>query len=483
MNSFENLKSKTISSMFWQFMQGFGGQFVTFWVGIILARLLTPTDYGIVAIAGMFLGILGMFADGGLAQAVIQKKDADEKDFNTMFVTQLVFSSLIFIVVYFLAPYFASLFNNNELVSLIRVMALTMPLGALAGVQYCVVSRRLMFKWFFYASTISLVVSATVGVCMAYSGYGPWALVGQKMSATIVNTFVVFFLLDWHPKFQFAKDRFITLFKQGLKYLGTSFIGTITAQVKDWCLGLKYSPADLAYYNKGGSVPNMFCNNIDATIQNVLFPAISQIQDDKERVRNAISRSIRTSTFVLFPLLFGLSVTADKLIPILYSDKWNPSIPFMQVLCISLAIGIMCNVNTQALKATGNIGIVLKMEFIKKPVMFVTIIGTMLISPLAIALGILFYNIFVYVVNAYPNKKIINYSYVDQIKDVAPNFIQATVMALIVYLIGLMPLNIYLILASQVIIGSVMYIAMSIFLKNESFGYVLRTIKEKRNKR
>lgn len=479
----DNLKQKTISSMFWQFMQGIGGQFVSFWVGIILARLLSPTDYGVVAIAGMFLGILGMFADGGLAQAVIQKKDADETDFNTMFVTQLVFSSIIFVVIYFLAPYFADLFHNDQLILLIRVMALTMPLGSLAGVQYCVVSRRLMFRWFFYASTISLFASATVGVWMAYSGFGPWALVGQRMSATIVNTVVVFCLLDWHPKFQFSLEHFKELFRQGLKYLGSTFIGTITAQVKDWCLGLKYSPADLAYYNKGGSVPNMFCNNIDSTIQSVLFPAISQIQDDKERVRNAIRRSIRTSTFVLFPMLFGLSVTADKLIPLLYSDKWNPSIPFMQVLCISLAIGIMCNVNTQALKATGNIGIVLKLEFVKKPIMFLTIIGTMLISPLAIAWGILFFNIFVYFVNAYPNKAIISYSYLDQLKDVAPNLIQATVMTSVVYFVGMLPFNIHIVLIFQILIGILLYVAMSIIFRNESFDYVLATIKEKRAKK
>ena len=469
--------------MFWQFMQGFGGQFVTFFVGIILARLLTPTDYGVVALAGMFLAILSMFASGGLAQAVIQKKEADELDFNTMFVTQLGLSSVIYVVVYFLSPYFASLFDNDQLIPLIRIMALTMPLGALGAVQYCVVSRRLMFKWFFYASTVSLIVSACVGVWMAYAGYGPWALVGQSMSSTIVNTIVVFCLLDWHPKFQFSKERFKQLFGEGLKYLGTSFIGTITAQTKDWCLGLKYSPADLAYYNKGNSLPSMFCNNIDSTIQSVLFPALSQIQEDKERVRNAISRSIRTSTFVLFPLLFGLSVTADKLIPILYSDRWNPSIPFMQVLCICLAIGIMCDVNTQALKATGNIGIVLKLEFIKKPVMFLTIIGTMLISPLAIAWGILFFNIFVYFVNSYPNKKIIKYSYREQLMDVAPNFLQASFMAAMVYLVGRIDMNVYALLAIQTVTGVALYIAMSIVFKNESFYYILDFIKEKRKKK
>jgi len=469
--------------MFWQFMQGFGGQFVTFWVGIILARLLTPDDYGIVAIAGMFLAILGMFADGGLAQAVIQKKDADEHDFNTMFVTQLVFSTFIFIIVYFLAPLFADIFHNDQLTSLIRVMALTMPLGALAGVQRCVVSRRLMFKWFFYASTISLVVSAALAIWMAYAGYGPWALVGQQMSSIVVNTIVIFFLLDWHPKLQFSKPHFKVLFSEGVKYLGTSFIGIATAQTKDWCLGLKYSPADLAFYNKGGSLPNMFCNNIDTTIQNVLFPAISQIQDDKERVRNAISRSIRTSTYILFPLLFGLAVTADKLIPVLYTEKWNPSIPFMQVLCVSLAIGIMCNVNTQALKATGNVGIVLKLEFVKKPVMFAVIIGTMFISPLAIAWGILFFNIFVYFVNAYPNKKILDYSYKEQISDIAPNTIQTIAMAIVVYLIGRLQQNIYLVLSIQISLGIIMYLLMSVVFRNESFYYVLNFINAKRKKK
>lgn len=403
-----------------------------------------------------------------------------------MFVTQLCFASICYVVVFLISPYFAKLFDTTDkdlLVSIIRVSALTMPLGALAGVQNSVVTRRMQFRWFFYTSLVSLAISAIVGLYMAYSGYGAWALVGQSMSSMITSTFVLFILLDWHPHFRFHYERFKPLFLTGLKFMGTSLMGTFFGQLKGYALGMKYSGADLAYYNRGEGLPNLACNNIDNTIQSVLFPALSQIQDDPDAVRNALRRAIRISTFILMPLLFGLAAIADKLIIIIFTEKWAPSIPYMQVLSICLAIGIMCNVNLQALKARGQIGLILKLEFIKKPIMLLVILGTMMVSPLAIAWGMLYFNIFVYFVNSYPNKKNIGYSYIDQLKDIIPNLLQAAIMAVFVYFLGLLPSNIYFVLCVQVIFGIVLYFLMSIIFKNESFLYVLNTIRERRNKR
>jgi len=479
----QDLKAQTINGMFWQFMQGIGGQIVTFVVGMILARLLLPEDYGVVALAGMFIGLFGIFADGGLAQAVIQKKDADELDFNTMFVTQLFTSFFIYCLIYIFAPFFAQAFHNEQLTPLIRVISLTMPLGALGGVQSCVLSREMMFKKFFYVGFAGLLSSAAVGIGMAYAGYGAWALVGQKMTATIVGTLVIYFQLDWHPKFQFSKERFKSLFSQGIKYLGTTFVGTITAQVKGYIIGWKYTAADLAYYNRGESVPNLFINNIDSTIQAVLFPALSKIQDDKEAVKRAISRSVRISTFVLMPILFGLAAISDKLIPLLYSNRWDPAIPFMKVLCISLAIGILCNVNLQALKATGHIGLIFKLEFVKKPIMLLMFVFTAMISPLAIAWGMVFFNIFVYFVNSYPNKKNIGYSYRQQLIDVAPNIVFAAIMAIGVYYIGELIQNIYLSLIIQILCGAIFYVGTSWLIKNESLIYVFQEIKNRFKKK
>lgn len=459
--------------MFWQFLQKTGAQLIGFVVSVILARLLVPEDYGVVALAGMFLVLMGVFSDGGLGQALIQKKEADDLDFDTMFVTQLVFAICVYVVVFFLSPVFADLFHSNQLVPIIRVMGLTMPLGALSGVQYAIVSRRMMFKWFFYASLASVLVSAIIGIYMAFDGYGAWALVGQSLSSTVVSLLVISCLLDWHPRFRFSNQRFRCLFSEGLKFMGTSFMGTLFSQLKGYALGLKYSAADLAFYNRGEGIPNLLCNNIDNTIQGVLFPALSKIQNDKDAVKRAIRRSIRISTFILLPMLFGLAAISDKLVIILYTEKWAQSIPFMQVLCVCLAIGIMCNVNLQALKATGNIGLVLKLEFIKKPIMLVIILGTMMISPLAIAYGMLFFNVLVYFINAYPNKEFIDYSYKEQCLDVLPNLLLAVIMSLIVYCCGLFNINIYLLLFMQIVIGVVLYLCMSYYTSNQSFFYIL----------
>lgn len=469
--------------MFWQFVQNIGSQAVSFVVSVILARLLLPEDYGVVGLAGMFLGLFGIFSSGGLAPAIIQKKDADDLDYNTMFVTQLCFSSFIYVLLFFCAPLLAYLFHNEQLTLLVRVMAVTMPLGAFVGVISSVLSRRLLFKYFFFSGISTAVVSAIVGISMAYAGCGVWALVGQQYAGLVVSTLVLGYLSDWHPRLQFSYDRFKSLFKEGLKYMGTQLIGTATYQVKGYALGLKYSAADFAYYNRGEGLPNLLCQNIDNTIQNVLFPAIASVQDDKEAVRRSIRRSIRISTYLLMPCLFGLAAISDKLVPLLYTDRWNPAIPFMQVLCFVLAIGIMCNVNLQALRATGHIGLILKMEFIKKPVMFLMIIGTMFISPLAIAWGMLFFNIFVYFVNSYPNKKNIDYTYRQQLIDVFPNVSLSLVMAAIVYAVGRLPMGNVLSVIIEILVGIVFYVTASILLRNESFYYVRDIILSKFKKR
>ena len=326
-------------------------------------------------------------------------------------------------------------------------------------------------------------MSATVGLTLAYSGYGAWALVFQGLASSVVTTIVIFCLIDWHPHFRFSYERFKPLFSQGLRYMGTALIGTATAQVRGYALGLKYSPADLAYYNRGEGLPNLVCNNIDSTIQGVLFPALSKIQDDPEAVKHALRRAIRISTYMLMPMLFGLAAISDKLIIIVFTEKWAASIPFMQLSCFCFAIGIMCNVNLQALKARGRIDIVLNMEFIKKPVMLLMILGTMLISPLAIMWGMLFFNIFVYFVNSYPNKKNIDYSYKDQIKDVAANFTLALTMAVLVYLVGRINNNLYIDVTIQVLLGAAFYITVSWLTKNESMLYVIDFIKERRNRK
>ena len=472
MSDNNELKNKAFNGMLWSFAQKLSSQGLAFGISVVLARILSPDDYGTVALAGMFIVLCGVFGDGGLGQALIRQKDVDERDLNTMFVSQLVFSSFIYLIIFVGAPYFAALYDKPILTDIIRVSALTMPLGALAGVQNSVVTRRLMFKWYFYTNLASLVASGSVGLYMAYAGYGVWALVAQGLISPIVSTIVIWCLLDWHPKFQFDYNRFKPLFSKGIQFCLSSLIGTANYQLKGYLLGWKYSSSDLAYYNRGEGLPDLVTRNIDGTIQGVLFPAIAQIQDDLDAVRNALRRAIKSSIVILFPMLFGLAAISDKLVIILFSEKWAPAIPFMRINCFGCAIAVLCAVNIQPLKAIGHIALINKLDMIKKPLAILAILITVQISPIAIVYACVIVTIISYFINAWPNKKIIKYSYWQQMIDVAPVFFLSSIMAIIVYFVGFLIKNIYASIVLQIIVGFSFYIGIMEIVKIESYMYV-----------
>ena len=468
----ENLKNKTLSGIFWAFAQKALNQAIAFVVTVILTRKLCSDDYGVVAIAGMFTILIGMFMNGGMGIALIQKKDTDELDYNTVFYMGLGMSFILYTVIFFISPYFASFYGQPVLCPIIRVIALTMPLGALGAVQGAIVSRQMDFRKFFYASLSGQVMSAVVGISMAYQGYGPWALVGQQIVSGITGTVVVFFMVRWYPRLMFSFQRFKGLFSFSWKKLGGDFVGTLCYQLRGYIIGYKYSTADLGYYNRGEGLPQMIRNNLNGPISGVLFPALSKLQGEPDGVKRGIRRSIRTSSFLIFPLLFGLAAVAPQLVPILYSPKWNPAIPFMQVICITCAMDIINAANLQALLAIGRSDIVLKIELYKKPVMLLILAITTYISPLAIALGMMFYSFYVLYVNTRPNKELLHYSLRDQISDLLPNVLLSLSMAVVVYLMGLSIPNIYMALPAQVILGATIYIGMSHFFHKENYEYV-----------
>ncbi len=437
----EDLKKKTLSGLFWQFAQKVLGQVISFGISVVLARILMPEEFGVVALAGMFIVLLGIFVDSGFGAALIQKKDADDLDFCTIFWTQTTFASIIYIIIFILAPWFSSIFHAEQLTTIIRVLALGMILGTLGGIQGVIVSKRMAFKTYFYRTLIGTTSSGVIGIYLAYQGWGVWALVVQHLSATILNTLTVFFQIRWIPHFRFSFERFKSLFNIGSKFMLSSLIGTSFYQLRGYLIGWKYLPADLAYYNRGEGVPHIFTRNIDASINSVLFPVISKLQDDRLAVKNAIRRAMRTSSYTLMPMLLGLAAIANT-------------------------------ANMQALKGIGEAGTLLKLEIYKKPVMVAILIVAMFISPFAIAAGMTLYGVYALIINAYPNKKFIKYSITEQIKDIGENFIVALIMATIVYLIGRIDLNIYLLITIQIIVGICVYIAISEIKQIESWIYI-----------
>ena len=468
----QSLKTKTVSGLFWVFCQKGVGQLISFGISVVLARLLMPEEFGVVALAGMFNVLLGLFIDCGMGTALIQKKDADDLDLNTMFWAQTAFSIIVYIVLFTLAPFFAKIFDTPQLTSVIRVSSILMPIGTLGGIQGVVVTRKMDFKVYFYRTLIASVLSGIIGIYLAYSGWGVWALVTQQLSSSIISMITVFSQVRWLPSFKFSYDRFKALFSVGIKFMTSSLIGTAFYQLRGYMVGLKYTPADLAFYNRGEGVPQIFTRNIDSTLNGVLFPVFAKLQDDRLAVKRAVRRSIQTSSFLIFPMVLGLAAIADHLVVLLYTEKWVACIPFMQVFCISECFTILNTANMQVLRGIGEINTLLKLELYKKPVMVSILAVTMFISPLAICVGMCVYGIYTMVVNAFPNRRFIHYHLMEQLKDVSTNAILALTMAFCVYLIGLIEMNLYFLVALQVVVGATIYIGLSQLFNVDSWQYI-----------
>lgn len=477
------LKNKAIKGFLWRFGERIASQSVSFVISIILARLLLPHEYGVIALSMVFINVTNALAISGLGTSLIQKKYADDVDFCTMFYAGLVVSFALYVLLFVLSPYIASLYNNDLVCPVLRALGLSIPIQAINSIQQASVSRKMDFKNFFYATSIGTIVSGVVGVIMAYCGYGVWALVAQQLTNYTVNTLTMNLIIKWRPKLLFSYERFKVLFSFGSKLMLTSFIGSFFNELKSFIVGAKYTPADLAFYNRGETLPALVSNNVNMTINAVLFPAFSKLQDDKECIKHAVRRSMMTCGYVMFPLLFLLAATADKIILILLTEKWMACVPFMQVLCINHCWGVLGTANFQTINVVGRSDIALKLEFIKKPIYVVAIVSAMFISPLAIAVANTIYGFVGVIMNAWPNRKLINYTFTEQIKDVSPQFLISIGVAGVVYLIGLLHINIYVLLFIQLSVGIGAYWFITKILSLESYHYIISTIKTFKKKR
>ena len=467
-----NIKSKIISGLTWQFAQKILAQFLNFAITVILARLLTPEDYGAVALACMFNVLVGIFVSGSMDAALVQKKDVDEMDYNTVFFSSLFMSFIIYGVIYFGSPYFAAMYHNEHIASIMRVLALTMPLGALTMVQGAIITRRMEFKKFFFVGITGQIISAAIGIIMAYRGYGPWALVAQYMVSGITNGCVLIYLVRWYPKLMFSWTRFRQLFGFAWKKTAAGFIGTLCEQLKGYMIGFKYTAADLAFFNRGEGLPGMFNTNISGTINTVLFPALSQLQGDYVAVKRGMRRAMMTSSYILMPVFLGLAAVSDNVVLILYTDKWAPVIPFMQVACLTGGVIVLNNANLQSIFAIGKSGEVLKLEFYKKPVMILLLMTGIHFGPIGISVSMLFYSIYVLYMNTRPNKKYLNYSLTEQIYDVKAGVILSAIMAFLVHLIGMFIDNLIISVIVQILFGIMFYWGMSEIIRPEAYSYV-----------
>lgn len=469
------INNKNVFSNFiWRFAERCGAQIVTFIVSILLARILSPEDYGKIALITVFTTIMQVFVDSGLGTALIQKKDADDLDFSSVFYFNFFICIILYIIMYISAPYISDFYNDVSLTPLIKVISLTIIISGVKGIQQSYVSKNMMFKRFFYATLVGTIFSGILGVFLAYSGYGVWSIVFQQLSNTLIDTLILWCTVEWRPKKFFSWKRLKELLTFGWKMLVSSLIDTFYNNIRSLLIGRMYSSSDLAFYNQGDKFPNVIVNNINTSIDSVLLPAMASSQDNRNRVKNMTRRAIKTSTYIMAPLMIGLAVCAKPIVQTVLTDKWLPCVPFLRIFCISYLFYPVHTANLNAIKAMGRSDLFLKLEVAKKIVGMILLFSTLSFGVMAIAYSLLVSTVTSMIINSFPNKRLLDYSFREQMIDIFPALFLSIVMGFLISIVKVFCLSSFQTLLIQILLGIIIYVLGSKFLHLESFEYLIQ---------
>lgn len=472
------MKSDSVlSGFFWRFAERCGAQSVSLVVSVVLARLLEPEDYGTIALITVFIALFNVFVDSGFGNALIQKKNADDLDFSTVFFFNIFMCIFLYTGIFFLAPYIALFYNNIDLIAIIRVLGITILISGLKNVQQAYISRTMQFKRFFFATLGGTFGAAIVGISMAACGFGVWALVTQQLFNVIVDTLVLWTTVEWRPKWMFSFQRLKTLFCFGWKLLISALLDTVYNDLRQLIIGKRYTALDLAQYNRGKQFPDLIVSNINTSIDSVLLPALSRSQDNTSQVKGMTRRAIKTSTYIMAPLMMGLAFIGEPVVRLILTEKWLPCVPFMQIYCITYMFYPIHTANLNAIKSMGRSDLFLKLEIIKKAVGLLVLLSTMWFGVMVMAYSLLLTSVLSQIINSWPNKKLLDYPYTEQLKDIMPSILLALGMGVIVYCVQSLGLKDWLTLLIQVPLGAVIYIAGSKLFHIDSFEYVLGVAK------
>ena len=471
-------RQSVVSNLIWRFLERCGSQLVAVVVQIVLARLLAPEIFGTVAKVTIITSILMVFVDSGMANSLIQKKDPDDLDFSSVFYFNLVFCLAIYVILYLTAPLLSRFYKDEALTAIIRVLGLTIIVSGVRNVQQAYVSKTLQFKRFFFATLGGTLFSAVLGIAMAYMGYGVWALVAQQLTNVTVNTAILWLTVKWRPKMMFSIKRLGALLSYGWKLLVSGLLETVYMRLREILIAVFYTDADLAYYNRGNSLPLLLVENINSSIDSVLLPVLSDQQDNRERVREMTRRAIRISSYIMMPLMMGLAVCAEPVVRLLLTDKWLPCVPYLRIFCFSYAFYPLHTANLNAIKAMGRSDLFLTLEIIKKVIGVIVLALSVRHGVYAMALSLLFVSVVSQLINAWPNRKLLDYPYIQQLRDMLPSILLSCLMGLCVYPIQWLGWSDWIVLPLQVICGVGVYVLGSLIFRLDSFGYLLSTTKK-----
>lgn len=474
--------NKVLSSAFWVYIENTSTQVISFIVTIVLARLLEPEHYGAIAILTVFITLAQVFVTTGISSALIQKKGADELDYSSMFWFNLILSVVLYSLLFLLAPIIGKYYNDDQLVSVLRVFALSIPLSAFNCIQQAYVSSRMVFRKSFVSSFWAGLLSGGIGILMAYWGFGLWSLVAQRNLFVAFSTIILFFILDWRPSFIFSYGRLRPLLSFGWKMMTTTFLLTAYNQFRSLIIGKRYSASELGYYDRGFSFPNLIASNIDSTITRVLFPALAQEQGELLSLVDKTRRAAKISSFIMTPVLWGLAIIAYPLVELLLGEKWLPCVPYLQIMCFVWWLQPTQTCSAQAIKAIGRSDIYLYIEILSKIIGIVLLIIAILVYDSVFSIAIMFFvgqvlAVFIY---GFFTQKHIGYKVIHQIDDIGKPALMSAIMCFILFFIGVLVQNPLVCILCQVVTGGLIYVGIAILTKNETFRYLFSLVSSQR---
>lgn len=465
----ESLKNKTIKGVGWSFADNLASAGITFLVGLILARLLTPEEFGILGMIAIFIAISNSFIDSGFSNALIRKTNATKADYNTVFYFNLIVGFFFYALLYVASPAISRFFYEPLLVPVTRVMGGIILINALAIIQRTLLIKAVDFKTQTKISFISSLFSGVIGIGMALCGFGVWSLVGQQLSRQLFNTFFLWFYNKWRPDLEFSKESFKELFSFGSKLLLSGLLDTVYKNSYYIVIGRFYSATQLGQYTRSEQFNSIFSTNLTAVVQRVSYPVLSSIQNEPERLKNAYRRTIKITMLVSFACMLGLAAIAKPLVLILIGEKWLASVLFLQIICFAGMLYPLHAINLNILQVKGRSDLFLKLEVIKKIIALFPIIVGILYGIEYMLLGSVITSFVAYFLNSYYSARLIDYPTSKQIHDILPTFCISFVIAFIMWCFSFLNISFYLMLPLQCIIGLLLALCIYERMKLEEY--------------
>ena len=473
----ENIKEKTVHSVKWNAIGRFSTQGIGFIIGLILARLLSPADYGTVGMVGIFFAIAGTFIDSGFGSALIRKKDCTDTDYSTAFFFNTIVAFICCIALSLAAPFIARFFSTPILADIVVVMSINMFIGALSAVQNARLTAAINFKSPAKIGIITTIISGALGITMAYNVFGVWSLVWQGLFATVLRSILLVYVTRWYPKWRFSKDSFKYLFNFGSRLLASSLLHTIYCNLTTLIIGKYYTAKELGYYTRGENMASLPSTNITGTLQGVTYPILSKIQDDDKRLIEVYRKYISITSLAIFFGMFLLAALAKPLIITLLTDKWEASVIFLQVFCFALMFDHICQLNLNILYVKSRSDLVLRLEIIKKTISIFMLVSAIPFGVLAICLSRAIYTQIAIVINTYYTGKLFNLGYWAQVHDFIKYLLFSAIAVTPAFLLSLTDLHPIVVLAAGAAIAITIYY---ISLKNDrNFKELLSLIRKK----